>query len=74
MQQAMQAGAKNKSSNNINNTDKYVPFVSSHMHKDLYKCVGETLLQIVEGRVMQKRCRKQLVVNVCVFMSEIDGE
>lgn len=51
-------GSKNKSRNNINNTDKYTFFIAAHMHGELYKRVGVTLVQ--------NHCRKQLVVSVCV--------
>lgn len=69
MQQAAYAGgSKNK---NINNTDKYVPFISSHMHEHLYKCVGVTLVQMTgKTRALQNHCRKQLVVSVCMCVRE----
>lgn len=41
-------GSKNE---NTNNADKYVPYISSHMHKDLHKCVGGTLVQQNTGIV-----------------------
>lgn len=67
----MQAAAKIKNIRSINNTDKYVPFVSSHMHSGIHRCVGETLVQIMKKGITESLQRATclgmfMCIHVCM--------
>lgn len=67
----MQAAAKIKNIRSINNTDKYVPFVSSHMHGGIHCCVGGTLVQIMKKGITESLQRAAcldmfMCIHVCM--------